>query len=305
MKEVIAGGTPNPKIEFHDPAVDFHVHPLRKSIPVWSDSDARLGTMADSVKEDGIIEPLKITKGKAIVDGVMRWRAAKRMQLSEVPCVIVPDEDVPGIILQTLVQRRHCTKSQLAYLTFPIMQAGFVASRDKRHQNLRKGQQTPDSAANALSGKTAADFAESIGICRHLFFDAQKVHELFETHREKRDLTDQDDVTERNVTFREFYEKRILRPDDPYGLGAVVAGIGSSLKNNGKARPPVSSQLNLFTGGLDTAAHRFTYWPKFNDEEKRAGKDAVAALIAQLPEETIPTAEAALRERKKKMRGAE
>jgi ParB family chromosome partitioning protein len=67
--------------------------------------------LAASIKAHGILQPIVIRRGGEgfeIVAGERRWRAAKRLKLSEIPCIRRPveDDDMLTLALVENVQRR-------------------------------------------------------------------------------------------------------------------------------------------------------------------------------------------------------
>ena len=71
----------------------------------------KINALASSIKENGMIQPIIITKGKndmyKIVAGERRWRAAKKAGLKEIPVVIrsYSDEQIAEIALIENLQR--------------------------------------------------------------------------------------------------------------------------------------------------------------------------------------------------------
>ncbi|MBD3248555.1 ParB/RepB/Spo0J family partition protein, partial [Candidatus Woesearchaeota archaeon] len=84
----------------------FHILPLskitrnpnqpRRELDKSKDEDGKtpLQELAQSIKEQGLLEPLIVTpRGKKymIAAGERRWRACKSLKLKEVPCIIKPE----------------------------------------------------------------------------------------------------------------------------------------------------------------------------------------------------------------------
>lgn len=73
--------------------------------------DEKIGELAASIKQYGILQPIlvrKITQGQfEIIAGERRWRAAKRAQLNKVPCVVTNliNEDAFAVALVENIQR--------------------------------------------------------------------------------------------------------------------------------------------------------------------------------------------------------
>jgi len=72
------------------------------------------------------------------VVGVMHWRAAKQLGLTEVDCRVVGPNDVAGAILADLVLRPHYTQSAIAYLAYPLLATAVAESKVRRIENLKE-----------------------------------------------------------------------------------------------------------------------------------------------------------------------
>ncbi|MGN0658132.1 MAG: ParB/RepB/Spo0J family partition protein [Emergencia sp.] len=64
--------------------------------------EEKIGELADSITEHGIIQPLVVRKNKAgyeIVAGERRWRAARKADLKEVPCIVREFSDEENMLI--------------------------------------------------------------------------------------------------------------------------------------------------------------------------------------------------------------
>ena len=116
---------PPMKIDFV-PFQELRPHKLVKDLPRWAEDDPQYLSLVDDIAARGIDQPLFVV-GDAIVDGVLRWRAAKRMQLASVPVVQRKEDEVPELAMQSMLQRRHLTKSARAYICYPLMDKAWMA----------------------------------------------------------------------------------------------------------------------------------------------------------------------------------
>jgi hypothetical protein len=153
---------------------------------------------------------------------------------------------------------------------------------------VRSGEETPESVASNL------------GISTRVLHQAREIHELF-ADKTKRTMTDRDDVTEKGVTFREFFEPRILLEEDPeaprtraYGLGAVLAGMKAALSMatkdgpHGGGRPQrVEQQLSLFDDSLKSFSTKFTYWAKWEPETRQAALNSLPPVVEKMPDDLL------------------
>src|SRR6185503_14497655 len=119
---------------------------------------------------------------------------------------------------------------------------------------------------------TAEELSESLGIDRHLFFDAKKVHEIFAKDPDYQALMEPRILSE--PIGGEHEEKR------PVGLGAVIAGW-KGRNNKGKARED-HSQLELFSDCVATLFNRFTKLLSFDALDKSRLTEEVKPLIADM-----------------------
>jgi ParB family chromosome partitioning protein len=89
--------------------------------PRTSFNEERLEQLAQSIKSNGIIQPLlvrKISDGKyQLVAGERRWRAAQRAGLREVPCVVkeIPEDKMLELALIENIQRQELNAIEEAH----------------------------------------------------------------------------------------------------------------------------------------------------------------------------------------------
>lgn len=272
---------------------ELSIHPVAKGLPEWGKEDPRFIALLEDIRTRGIDQPLIIDKQNRIMDGRHRWRAAKQLQLDEVPVIVRSEEEVFGIVVNSLLQRRHHTKSQLAYLTYPLMKDAFDEAHRRMLENLKKGNNSR-STLSGLRAKTVEDLADQIGISRALFFQAKEVHQVFGKDQAKYEFQTDDGPIEK-LTLKEFFERRILDAEKPAGLGAVLAGIAGMKATKGKAKHN-PEQLDLFEGAFDVLSKRFVYWQKFDAEDKAKCKEIIRHTVAAMPQDLRAEFAAALRE---------
>lgn len=268
-----------PKIEFRDPR-QLRVHRLAKLQPgEWSDDSTDFRALCDDIQARGIDAPLLITAANEVADGRHRLRGALRYELREVPCRVITEDEVANIIIQTLLRRRHFTSGQRAYLIAPHLESAFVYAR----QRMMAGKGIP-SAAAAKGQETPEMWAEKIGVSVRLLRNAYKVWKLFEDDT-KREFNDE----KKPLTFREYFEPRILESSRSVDLDAVIRGITGIVEAEKKGKPHkggkpanVERQLTLFNNVIKDELNRWEYWQKFDDETKAEHFAAVRAQVAQI-----------------------
>jgi hypothetical protein len=249
----------------------------------WADGDPRLHALARSVAEHGVREPLQITPMGEIVDGRHRWLAAKRAQLETVPCCEVGEDSLATVVLDSLLNRRHLRPSQRAYLAVEFLEEALQEATQRRVKNLLQFKQS-----SPVRAKSLEEYAVELGLSPRLMDDAIRLWKAFKAHPERRTITDKHGVTEEGVTFHAFFEPRIMAEDDPYGLGAVLAGIGFILemekkgKHAGGKPKGVDRQLHLFNQIGEEEVNRWEYWKGFSEDDRRAHFSVRAAQFQRM-----------------------
>ncbi len=69
----------------------------------------------------------KISKGR-VVDGRIRIHAAIVAGLDDVPTAEVAEDEAASVVLQSLLARKHYTKSGRAFLAVPLLDAALAES---------------------------------------------------------------------------------------------------------------------------------------------------------------------------------
>jgi len=263
---------------------DLRCHPLLSLTWQWADGDERFRALCRSIASRGITYPILIDERRQILDGRHRWRAAKAIGLAEVPVLLKPESQVASIILE-IAQRRHLTKSQVAYLA----SHPDLCGRAVEEANERRRIQIAPGAFPRANGTTTDRLAGEFGLCGRVLRQALELRGLFAAHPEARTLTDDEGNTERGVSFQAFFEKRIFREDRPYSLGGVLAGLKATLemekRGSHRGGRPVGDpprQLTLFTEIFANESKRWEYWQRFSEDEKTEHRAALRAQIAEL-----------------------
>lgn len=114
-------------------------------------TDSMLDDLMDSIKQHGIIQPLivrKVGKKLELIAGERRWRASKRLKLSEVPVIIreVTDRDVLEMALIENLQREDLNPIEEA-AGYVRLSKEFGLKQDKIAQRVGKSRA---SVANAM-----------------------------------------------------------------------------------------------------------------------------------------------------------
>jgi len=178
------------------PTSTLTIHPSLAAIPMPPESDPASQAIVASVCEIGILDPLKICKGR-VVDGRDRLRAAKAAGLDEVPTTEVSEDQVADIILHSLVARRHYGKMVRAYVAWPVFASALAKARSRRIENLRHQPKSSQVVENVepvmitgsrnVSILTAERAAEILGVSKETMKTVEAVHIRFDSHPKLRD----------------------------------------------------------------------------------------------------------------------
>lgn len=262
------------------------IHPAAAALPMPGDADPTVRAVIASICDLGrVTDPLKISKGR-IVDGRIRLRGAVAAGLEAVPVVEIAESEVGSIILHSLLARRHLTKSGLAYMGYPLLEAALAESRKRRLENLKSAPPIPGassvvSASESRSstqwtiGNTAEELAASLGISRSFFFMAREIHKKFASSPR---------------TIRQEWEPKILSGE--MGLGEVQQAIAGKLAAlNGQTTPKNDPQILLFDL-FSKAKVRFARWESLDKQARAAALENFRTeFLPSLPAELLEEAE--------------
>lgn len=248
------------KIELRDPA-DLRPHPLKKQMPrppSWQKGGDDFNLLLEDIRERGIIAPLFINSMGDILDGEIRWQIAKILHL-QVPVLELVCPEAASVILGALLQRQHLTKSALAFLAYPLMAKAHQEANSRHLERLRTGN-AGTIAHGMRNGKTVADLAEQMGICRRVFEYAARLHALFT----------------KTPDLRAAWEPKILAGE--VALGAALAGIAGGA--TGGARK--GDQLTLWIDVIEDGFNRAKSWTLVKDKAElwKSFDQHVAAMSA-------------------------
>ena len=184
---------------------DLDIHPALKSQPRLTDDELLSWRKGMKRRGEAATPPIYITDDNQIVDGRHRYWCARKLGWKTIPAIVVKDDEVFTLIKETIINRRHYSKGQLAYSVAPLVEGVFAEAKKRI---LAGGTHTPTT-------ETPESIAADMKISYRVLAQAQEIHDYFNTDKAKRTLTDRDEVTEKNVTLKEFFEPRILLVEDP------------------------------------------------------------------------------------------
>jgi hypothetical protein len=256
----------------------LHAHKLLEAIPELPyDCPERLA-LAESVRAEGILQPLLI-QGLQIVDGRHRNDAARRIGLKLVPCIEI-EGAVADIIVDSLTQRRHYTKSALAYAALPLMTPYIAAGVSRRAANIKAGG-SADGALSAPSGRTREIFAQKLGLGARLLGLAVEVSKLVE---EMNQVQLQDGEYVPDWVNRQIFQEGM-------GIGTVCQSLAVIKSNkSGMVQKGLSKRKDIpmqILSHFQLTQKHFSRWDKMHEGERRAVTSAIPDIVHDWPDDVL------------------
>jgi ParB/RepB/Spo0J family partition protein len=207
-------------------------HPLNESIYGEQEADAGL---IESIKNNGIMEPLVIKEDGTIMSGHRRWRAAKAIGLVEVPCRVVgySDELEEQEALIEFNRQREKTFIQKMKEAEKLKE---IESEKARRRQIELAGNRPNTSSDLSAtlreggkGKTSEKLADAIGMKPRTFEKAAKVWEAAKQGNEVAEkLIEKLDKGEKtiNAAYMELKrvekQKELQAPPPPRGKYRVI-----------------------------------------------------------------------------------
>ncbi len=263
----------NGKIQHINPEL-LVPHPLTELVPMTAEDESQNVALIESIRERGIDQAILADASYKILDGRHRHRAAKTLKLATVPVVIREETEAASIILDSLLARRHFTKSALAYIALPLYDKAAAEGRQRRTGA------KPSGSAFAMK---ASDFSTRLGISKDTFEQARDVRELFA----------------KRPDLKAEFEPKIFSGD--MSLWNVRSAAGGRDKTKGVARKDSQRTFEDLVGDwIELGVHRLKHWEKIGSKADRLKltHKAADALVGAFPDEWLPALERAIRARK-------
>ena len=264
-------------IVYKDPNT-LHAHKLLEAIPELPyDCPERLA-LAESIRAEGLLQPLLI-QGLQIVDGRHRNDAARRIGLKQVPCIEI-EGDVADIIVDSLSQRRHYTKSAIAYAALPLMTPYISAGVFRRAANIKAGG-SAESTMNVLSGDTMSLFAEKLGTSRGIIQLAKEVSKLVE---EMNQVQLQDGEYVPDWVNRQIFQEGM-------GIGTVKQSL-LVIKSNksGMVQKGLANRNDMpmqILNHFNLTKKHFSRWEKMEQEDQQRVCRAIPEIVHDWPDDVL------------------
>jgi hypothetical protein len=263
---------PNTSIVQKAPA-DLRLHRLQANIPAPDRDSTEWVAFVDSIQNGGILQPLIITPDGQIMDGGWRWRAAKQLDLLEVPCLIRSESEAAVIITESLLHRKQMTRGAAVYLALSLV-SDFVASAETRRlNNLKRGNKTreiplfsPKSSNCSSEENRVVNLCERWGIAAETYNRARQVREIFEASPE----------------IKEEWEPKLLSGEkNLWNILSAVGGAGAD--QTGRDEVVARKQLEFWTSAFKPLCQRVSFWKKLNGERRDAVLQQWRTDAAELP----------------------
>jgi hypothetical protein len=265
-------------------------HALIRHLPRWTGTE-EFNALIESVRDQGILDPIKVTATGELIDGRHRLEASRRLKLTHIPAIIVADDVAGQIAVASLLHRRHLTDGQKAWylVTSGLIDSAFDERQKRKIANLKVGS-FPERNSVPFGTKRVEDWAAELGVSVKLLIQAREVKTCF-ADTTRRTITDRDGVTEDEVTFQDFFEPRILRSEDHYGLGAVITACTTLAKlrsdHTGGKPKDEGRKSQLLVSSFETIAKRADYWSEMTEESKRVAIGLIRPQFEAVPDDLL------------------
>lgn len=248
----------------HLPTAEITIHPKAAHLPQPNPDSPTFRALVAMMTDTGVAPRVVAVSGFRALDGFDVLAAAREIGFTTLACREIQADFVPTAIIEDLIGREHWTKSQIAYLAYPVFSEIMDASKRRRVANLKKGLEAPKSAQTLenprlctsplLEAKTGEQLADALGISRKFLYYAAQLHKAFEADEE----------------LRTKFEPLILEQDEnghSAGLGAIIAGIAGFEATKGRPVVP-APQLTLWQERVEKmlSPARFQGWEKLPEE---------------------------------------
>ena len=136
-----------------DPKV-LKVHP--RNAEFFDDVDgAEFDRLVESIKDHGVLTPLRVTKDMTIISGHQRVRAAIQAGCSDVPVIFDESDDENDVLMKLIETNFGRMKND------PIKQAKWVKEYETL-KGVRQGQGKDQSRRNNFAGASQEDIAKEL-----------------------------------------------------------------------------------------------------------------------------------------------
>ena len=252
-------------------------------MPLSAEDSQEITCLAEDILVRGVIQPILVVHGEKkgtywAVDGRHRLAAAVNAGLTTIPAIVRNEEETLGIIVSSLVHRKHFTKGALAYISVPFLIPAAEASKARKQANTLVGTKPQDSEEPTKPFLlTLEDECLKLGFSIDLYQQSIRLREIFSESAE----------------YKAQVEPKILAGE--VGLGAAIAGYAGRTATKKKDKPAVNYldinavgvAVGLMPKALTTIRNGFIAWPKLNLEARAALKKEWDKLQAVIPADLL------------------
>lgn len=137
--------------------MEYQIHPACAVIPLPPDEE--INELALSIKQNGLLEPITLTKDELLLDGRCRLKACQIAGV-EVRIVIFTGDDPAMFVLDKNINRRHLSKTQRE---LAVAKLAYLQKGTNRYQRKEK---VDTSNRSFLSPVTIEEAAKKSGIAK-------------------------------------------------------------------------------------------------------------------------------------------
>lgn len=287
-----------PQITYRDP-VELRLHPLQKAMPDPDKASPEWHSFVDGLAAAGPegTPPLICTREGLVMDGGRRWRAARQLQWTQVPCIERPEHEAASLIVDSLFGQRNMTRGAKAYLALSLLGEWAHSTEKRRLENLRRGVKNgpkplifPNTSNLCSDPQTIEQICARWGIGRETYGQARRVHDLFHDPKgrelllmfekaEKRPPTS-DALRLLQSALRAEFEPQLLSGEK--NLWNVGSAVGGRIATEDKPR---ADQLDFFGDLFSKLRHGAAKWASLPKSERTRVISAWKTTYAALPED--------------------
>lgn len=157
--------------------LDLTLIRFRKNEPEPDKTEPGWEAFVESIREEGVRQPLDVTKDGQVIHGRRRWFAARILKLDRVPIIVRDEADAFVIHMEALILREHLTKEAAFYKFIPCLDEFMKSVNDRRLKNLKKGPIFPMS--RTATSETHQLLQMRLGLKKDTYFRVIRVWNLF------------------------------------------------------------------------------------------------------------------------------
>jgi len=259
--------------------IDLRKHWTRKLLP--DPSPAHINNISDEITRGTKLPPIYVVENQ-VVAGWTRT-LAHRAQQRDIHCIELTEEEAINVALgENTIRQSYPFKYQVAWVYCPLAIEVMKFAEKRRHENLRHARTQAD-AATALP-LNIDDLAGRIGVSRKLLGQIKEDYLKIKAWDEANEPRVWGDEREPRTAL-EYFNDRILDPENPCTPGNCIAGLGGKKAGEDGRTNPTPRQLSLFTDGLAALAKWGKSFTQFADADQRRAVESIRRTVGEWPAE--------------------